>query len=389
MKITLKQIGLLTVGLSLMATSVSQARGYFGFFQQPSQTITEIVAASGGEFDRNHRDYDILLNAVLAAGLEGALANPEADLTVLAPNDRAFIRLARDLGFEGHDEEGAFNAIVAALTELGGGDPIPVITNVLLYHVSPGSQGIRKLATAGKIETLLEGGTIATDYITLVDNEHDVANPRFIYPVNLRATNGIIQTINRVLIPLDLPGNSGEEPTQSIVDIVAASEGVFDRNRRDYDILLNAVIAANLVDALANPEANLTVFAPNDAAFIRLARDLGYRGRDEAGAFNAIVEALTELGGGDPIPVLTNVLLYHVSPEAKTVKQVADLEEVTTLLEGATLQPWGTFLVDAAEQLRSPRINLRRSNIGATNGTIHTLNRVLIPVDIAPVRRRH
>ena len=50
-----------------------------------SMTITELVAKSGGEFDRNTRDFDILLNAVLAAGLEDALAEPNADLTVFGP----------------------------------------------------------------------------------------------------------------------------------------------------------------------------------------------------------------------------------------------------------------------------------------------------------------
>jgi len=131
---------------------------------EPGQTITQIVAASGGEFDRNSRDYDILLNAVLTANLGDALADPAANLTVLAPNDAAFIALARDLGYEGADEAGAFDAIVSALTTLGEGDPIPVLTNILLYHVMPGANDIRSLITSGSLETLLEGATIATDF---------------------------------------------------------------------------------------------------------------------------------------------------------------------------------------------------------------------------------
>ncbi len=65
--------------------------------------VTDIVALSGGEFDRNWFDYDILLNAVLTAGLEGALSDPIAELTVFGPNDFAFFRLARDLGFRGRE----------------------------------------------------------------------------------------------------------------------------------------------------------------------------------------------------------------------------------------------------------------------------------------------
>ena len=90
-----------------------------------SSTITDIVAQSGGQFDRNSRDFDILLTAVVAAGLADTLADKYADFTVFAPNDRAFIHLARDFGFDGHDEEGAYNAIVAKLTELDENcDPI-------------------------------------------------------------------------------------------------------------------------------------------------------------------------------------------------------------------------------------------------------------------------
>ncbi len=384
-----KTICLSTLTLCFLSISALSNAQSLNYFSNPSRTITDIVASSGGEFDRNRFDYDILLNAVLAADLAGALSDPEANLTVLAPNDRAFIRLARDLGYEGRDEEGAFNAIVAALTTLGGGDPIPVLTNVLLYHVVPEGQSIRQLIKSRRISTLLEGATITPDFFKLLDNEPDVVNPRFTFPVNVNASNGVIQTINRVLIPLDLDGN-GQEPTQNIVDIVAASEGVFDHNFRDFDILLNAVQAANLVAPLATVDADLTVFAPNDAAFIRLARSLGYRGFREQGAFEFIVQALTELGNGDPIPVLTNILLYHVSPGSKTVKQVSDLDTVETLLADANLEPFGTVLVDAATQLRNPKISARNSNISATNGIVHVINRVLIPVDIAPARRfRH
>jgi len=387
MKFNLKFIALGITTTSLILASVAASAHHRQ--QQSQQTITEIVAESGGDFDNNSHDYDLLLNAVLTAGLEGALADPDANLTVLAPNDRAFIRLAKDLGYTGNDEAGAFDAIVAALTTLGNGDPIPVLTNVLLYHVVPERLSLRDLIYASSISTLLTDATITPDRLRLIDNEPDVKNPRYVYPVNVRASNGIIQTINRVLIPLDIPGNDGSTPTDSIVDVVLASGGDFDHDYQDFDLLLNAVKAANLVGALADPSADLTVFAPNDAAFVRLARNLGYRGYDEGEAFTAIVEALTDLGNGDPIPLLTDILLYHVSPTSKTVKQVTDRDSIETLLTGAVLNPEGIVLVDGAPQLRSPKIKTRVSNINTSNGIIHTLNRVLIPLDVAPVRNRY
>ena len=199
----------------LGVTSTASAQyWWWTIYSDHSKTITEIVATSGGqgEFDRNYYDYDLLLNAVLAANLQDALADPDADLTLFAPNDLAFIRLARDLGYQGWKEEEAFNFIVEALTELGDGDPIPVLTNVLLYHVVPESLRFWEVLFSREIETLLDGATIRPRkrYLRLRDNDPDFRDPRLSWPANVCASNGIIHTINRVLIPVDLPNGEAE-----------------------------------------------------------------------------------------------------------------------------------------------------------------------------------
>merc|ERR1711976_1101774 len=107
-------------------------------------------------------------------------------------------------------------------------------------------------------------------------------------------------------------------------------------------------------------------FAPRDKAFFRLARDLGYPGQgnyDEEAIWNFIVGALTDLGGGDPIPVLTNILLYHVSPGTTNSEDVAHIansgEMIPTLLDGAMIKPKGMdgmILEDAADSLPNPRL---------------------------------
>ena len=350
----------------------------------PLPTITDIVVASGGEFDRDREDFDILLNAVLTAELEGVLADPKADFTVFAPNDRAFIRLARQFGFKGGGEGAAFGTIVNALTELGDGDPIPVLRNVLLYHVSPEGKSLHEVLEGGVIQTALDGATLVPGRHRLLDDEPDFRDPRFVKAAtDIPAANGVVHVINRVLIPLDID-NTDDASLPTIAGIVSASGGEFDHDVKDYDVLLNAVIAADLAGALDNPEDSLTVFAPNDKAFIRTARNLGYRGHDEAGAFDFIVAALTELGGGDPIPLLTSVLLYHVAPEALPVKTVLTLDSVSTLFDGATFTPDAKTrkLIDNGPDLRNPRVLIGRSSIRASNGFINTISRVLIPVDL-------
>jgi len=98
MKSAMKQLVLpiLFIGL-FAASSVAQASYYkYSHKKQSIPTITGIVLQSGGagKFDDNNSDYDLLLNAVIAADLADALADPDASLTVFAPTDAAFIALA-------------------------------------------------------------------------------------------------------------------------------------------------------------------------------------------------------------------------------------------------------------------------------------------------------
>jgi uncharacterized surface protein with fasciclin (FAS1) repeats len=176
-------------------------------------TIVDIVleasgGASAGTFDADRTDYDLLVRALQTADLVAALQGP-GPLTVFAPNDAAFVRLARDLGFTGSDEAGTWQFLVDTLTQLGGGDPIPTLTNILLYHVSPGRVRVRDVLIATlrcrRIPTLLSGATIRPFFVRLIDNEPDLRNPTLIAPLDLRASNGVIHGINRVLIPVDLP----------------------------------------------------------------------------------------------------------------------------------------------------------------------------------------
>ena len=196
------------VGASVLAATTAVGSGRNGVGNVQS-TIAGLVAQSGGAFDHNRNDYDLLLTALQTANLTSALDDPTSDLTVFAPNDWAFILLARDLGYPYYDEQGAWNFLVAALTAIGGGDPVPTLTAVLTYHVSPES-----LTTADIAQKRRDGETIATlqgATITplrggrLEDQEPDVADPVLKGPFNIVASNGIIQPISRVLLPVNLP----------------------------------------------------------------------------------------------------------------------------------------------------------------------------------------
>ena len=169
-------------------------------------TVAQFVRDNGNGFDDNPFDYDILRAALDEAELTSALDDPFSDVTLFAPNDRAFIRLANDLGADVESEEEALNAIIDALG-------LEVVADTLLYHVSGERIGFFQLALRAifriRIETFLEGVKIRPrlDHfyrIRLRDREPDLANPAVVFPIDVQAGNGVVQTINRVLIPADL-----------------------------------------------------------------------------------------------------------------------------------------------------------------------------------------
>jgi len=169
--------------------------------------VDRFVAWSGtpGELDRNPHDFDILVKAVVTAGLAGALSDPSARLTVFAPNDAAFIRTARSLGYTGASEQGTWEFLVGALTQIGGGDPIPVLQTILKYHVAPKQLFSLQVLFSREVQTLA-GIPFGVRFLTLVDREPDLPDP-WLNPFFLdrRASNGVIHGITRVLIPVNLP----------------------------------------------------------------------------------------------------------------------------------------------------------------------------------------
>ena len=331
--------------------------------------MTTIAQIASGE------DFSILLGAVIAidtalpdSQLVATLSNP-GNLTVFAPNNAAFAALAKDLGYAGDPADAD-----AVLGFLAGNVPIETLRDVVLYHVLPEKKTAADIAADPELTTAL-GVTITGDLPTLVDKEPDLIDPSVI-AADIMASNGIVHVIDKVLLPIDLPGN--DAPT--ITEIALASGTGFDNNSEDFDILREAVVAADLAGVLNDPTLDVTVFAPKDAAFVGLAQTLGFHGTDEADAFGYIVDALRLLSKGeDPIPLLTTILQYHVAPESLQASQVLQLNAIPTLL-GVDLGRDGASLVDADPDIANP--NLVATDIQAANGVVHVLDGVLLPADL-------
>jgi polar amino acid transport system substrate-binding protein len=131
-----------------------------------------------------------------------------------------------------------------------------------------------------------------------------------------------------------------------------------DPDSPEFTVLFQAVQQAGLVDAVMDPEASFTVFAPTDEAFA------------------ALSEATIEMLDADPA-LLSRILQYHVVPSAMLSSEIAS-GDVTTL-EGGTLavvvNDDGTVTVNGA--------NVVTTDIKATNGVIHVIDAVLMPADVA------
>jgi len=105
---------------------------------QPADVVTALVERSStpNEFDRNGRDFDFLVTAALAVGVPQAgltvaeFLTGADEVTLWAPNDRAFVRNARDLGYESWDEAAVPAFLLGALGNDG-------VFSVLAYHVTP------------------------------------------------------------------------------------------------------------------------------------------------------------------------------------------------------------------------------------------------------------
>ena len=174
------------------------------------------------------------------------------------------------------------------------------------------------------------------------------------------------------------PSGAAGRPN-TLFDVVDRSGEGFDGSLADFDVLEAAIRTAGLEGALSDSSIKWTVFAPRDSAFLRTARDLGYAGpADEAQAWDFLVETLTVLGDGDPIPVLRNILLYHVSPWQLRSHQVLNRKEINTALGVNFKVRRGNVLVDTANGIINPRIIA--VDVKASNGIVHVLDRLLLPL---------
>jgi uncharacterized surface protein with fasciclin (FAS1) repeats len=163
------------------------------------------------------------------------------------------------------------------------------------------------------------------------------------------------------------PGN------QTIAEIVVAST---EAEPAQFTLLLAALEYTGLTGVFTGG-GQYTVFAPTDEAFVNLVTAVsGLLNPDilaNDGPFAAI-DAL--LGEG----TIANVLLYHVAEGRRAANSVVPprgTRTITTLL-GATF----TVGTDLGITAVGNTANIVNANISASNGIIHVIDAVILPIDL-------
>ena len=129
---------------------------------------------------------------------------------------------------------------------------------------------------------------------------------------------------------------------------------------------------------LADESQTFTVFAPNDRAFEKLVADLtGAWPENEQATLDAVLASFS-------VDQIKNILLYHVVAGQRLGPLQVLFSRSLTMANGGTVKPRGLRLKDETPALRDPQLVLRAINIRASNGVIHTIDRVLVPAAPAP-----
>ncbi|KAL7578457.1 hypothetical protein ACA910_011529 [Epithemia clementina (nom. ined.)] len=170
---------------------------------------------------------------------------------------------------------------------------------------------------------------------------------------------------------LSYDSSGKKESSHKIVKPPAAAEtiGQVAANAGTFTILVEALKVAGLWDAVMDPTAQLTVFAPTDQAFSKLGQD-------------TIQELLQEKNR----QTLINILLYHVIGCKVTSRDLLSLHAspitVSPLLEDSTfdilVQDNGIFVQGYNNDAMNPP-RVIKVDIPASNGVIHAVNQIILP----------
>jgi uncharacterized surface protein with fasciclin (FAS1) repeats len=284
------------------------------------------VATRGG--------FSGLVLAATKAGLADELSAPASNLTLLAPTNGAFSLLASQLGFR-------------TIAELVDALPASTLESILLYHVLPGTFSGPDLLAGGPSQntSLVLGGTtqalaLALDASSELNITDSIGRIGIVGLTDIPNDNGVLHIVDRVLLP---PG------LLTVLQTVRS-------NPERFQSLINSVNPA-LTAVLNDPTASYTLFAP------------------VAAAFETAAPLLQTLASSQ----IEAVLRYHVLGTRVLSSEITFGTPLATLLAGQT------FTINAGspptiDDTSATDALITSVDIIASNGVVHVIDKVLLPV---------
>lgn len=161
------------------------------------------------------------------------------------------------------------------------------------------------------------------------------------------------------------------ETTTTEADMASTTEATMDdtvldvaTGNEDFSTLAAAVEAAGLQDALADPDATLTVFAPTNQAF-----------EDALDALGLTAEELLA-----DTETLTSILTYHVLGETVTSGDIVDADAAEIPVETLSGEELTVVVADdGTVGFADQSATVTMTDIEASNGVIHVIDAVLLP----------
>ena len=266
-------------------------------------------------------NFSTLIAALQAADLMEALKSP-GPFTVFAPTDKAFAALPA----------GTVESLLKPENKAQ-------LQAILKYHVVAGKVMSGEIIKSSKAKTL-HGNNVK---LTLMVNNANVTK------ADIKASNGVIHVIDRVILPGTAKPIKGHEnakaPPYTNNNIVQTAV-----NAGQFKTLVTAIQAAGLENALSG-KGPFTVFAPTDAAFAKL----------PAGTVQSLVQPENKAK-------LQAILKYHVIPAQLRSHDILATHTVKTL-NGQSVYP----------SIRVDNAAIQTKNIYCRNGIIHVIDNVILP----------
>ena len=288
------------------------------------QTIFEHLASS--------MDYSYLTYALQITDLDDVLNGTE-DFTLYAPNNNAFIGFLMRGGYSSLDEV-----------------PTETLKKLLLNHVMAGQIRYRDFKS-GYYPTASSSDVNdrpLSMYINQVNMRVMLNGSSRIIQGNVYASNGVIHAVNAVI------------PIPSLVTFLMADTNLYNLGlaltRNDLTVDFPSILSTET----GSTPAPLTVFAPNNIAFVDLLNEL------ELERLSSIDE-----------PTLNLTLFHHVVGETNALStDLSDNLTLNTLGGKITANvTGGAALTDGNERVS----NIITLDIQANNGVLHIVDKVILP----------